>query len=77
MNSESNVAPLDTPLTVLEAANSISNNILPDKTRQKYEFVYKRSWIEELIKIRQTHSRKSVLLIYIEKIFKSVKLSTI
>ena len=42
MDSESEISEAGTPPSVIDAANSASNDILPDKSRERYEFVYKK-----------------------------------
>lgn len=76
MDSESEISEAGTPPSVIEAANSASNDILPDKSRERYEFVYKKfmDWRNG----NQINSfSENVLLAYVGKLSKDLKPSTV
>ncbi|KAJ8980321.1 hypothetical protein NQ317_009343 [Molorchus minor] len=72
MDSESEYSESCTPPNITEVANSASANILPDKSRSRYEFVYKKfmNWRRN----NQINSlTENVLLAYISEISKDLK----
>lgn len=42
MDSENYISDPNTPPSIIETANTVSNNILPDKSLQSYEFVCRK-----------------------------------
>lgn len=72
MDSESDAGESNTPLGIAGAANSVPNNVRPDKSLQRYEFVCKKlmDWRNDN---KLSSFSEGVLLAYPRKISSDLK----
>lgn len=76
MDSDEDIASFGTPPELVEAANMVTLNLLPKKSREKYEMAYKR-FMDFCHKKKTTSRSEHVLVAYLSELATTMKSSTL
>lgn len=76
MSSENDVEMCETPLDIRDAATTVADNLLPEKSRKQYEKSYKDFMDWKTVK-KATSFSENVLLVYFQEISTKFKPCTL
>jgi len=76
MDKKNECSRPSTPLELVEAAESVTKNLLPKKSRDKYMTIYKK-FMEWRASKNTTSFSENVLMVYFDELSKSTKPSTL